>query len=169
VGVSIRTAPSCNRRGFPLFRPVNRESPSAHARIGHATDFTMQCNSRASGLLLVKILAALAFVVAAVQHFSPGKHRDGWLVTFANQTEPWSRIMLRFLALLGFQRLTRSAPRHRAKSRGFAARPPPPRRYRCTDRPGRWELDQWGTYCASKTRSKTKKAKVRAAYTARAT
>jgi hypothetical protein len=47
----------------------------------------MQCNSRASGLLLVKILAALAFVVAAVQHFSRGKHRDGWLVTFANQSE----------------------------------------------------------------------------------
>src|SRR2546430_8700097 len=52
-----------------------RESPSAHRSIGHASDFTMQCNSRANGLLLVKIRCHFARVVAVLQHFSPGKYR----------------------------------------------------------------------------------------------
>src|SRR5215204_5510094 len=51
-----------------------RESQSAHRSIGHASDFTMQCNSRANGLLLVKIRCHFARVVAVLQHFLPGKY-----------------------------------------------------------------------------------------------
>src|ERR1041385_1861773 len=45
-----------------------RESPSAHAPIGHASDFTMQCNSRAKGACLVKIRCHFASVVSVLQH-----------------------------------------------------------------------------------------------------
>src|SRR5215212_520443 len=46
-----------------------RESQSAHSWIGHASDFTMQCNSRAKGFLLVLIRSNSARVVAVLQHF----------------------------------------------------------------------------------------------------
>src|SRR5512134_3580785 len=46
-----------------------RESPSAHSWIGDASDITMQCNSRANGLLLVLIRSNSDRVVAVLQHF----------------------------------------------------------------------------------------------------
>src|SRR5215217_2490016 len=52
-----------------------RESPSAHAPIGDASDFTMQCNSRAKGACLVKIRCHFASVVSVLQHFAPGYYR----------------------------------------------------------------------------------------------
>jgi len=54
-----------------------RESPSAHALIGHASDFTMQCNSHAEGLHLAMIRSALPGDVAVLQHFSPGFSGSG--------------------------------------------------------------------------------------------
>src|SRR5688572_25317641 len=45
-----------------------RESPSAHAPIGDASDSTMQCNSRAKGACLVKIRCHFASVVSVLQH-----------------------------------------------------------------------------------------------------
>src|SRR4030095_16748098 len=46
-----------------------RESQTAHAPIGHASDFTLQCNSRAKGACLVKIRCHFARVVSVLQHF----------------------------------------------------------------------------------------------------
>src|SRR3954452_10244344 len=54
------------------FRSVTasvRESPSAHRLIGHASDSTLQCNSRARGLRLVLIRWHFAPDVARPQHF----------------------------------------------------------------------------------------------------
>ena len=51
----------------------------------------MQCDSHANGACLVIIRHPFASVVSVLQHFAPGKHRDGWLVTFANQS-PRSRL-----------------------------------------------------------------------------